>query len=154
MPPKQASKQSNHNKHNGSCLRRKQAAKQQATTSITGRRPSAGAASNTFFGAAQLEPPALGHLLCNVRSSIYANSKTYRGQPTLNMRRFLGIVPETPHFAPPAHRPQSKDRPRASLAKPSNNNKHNGTPPSRRGSTKYFFRRHLTGANRNRTPPL
>ena len=86
-------------------------------TSIVGRRPSAAAAWNTFFDAAKPWPLAFGHLLCNVWSSIYAGSKMYRGQPTLNMRRFLGNMPETHHFAPPAHKPQSKDRPTA------------GTPP-------------------------
>ena len=53
------------------------------------------------------------HLHCAHWSPMHPKEQTHRGNPTLNMRRFLGNMSATHHFAPPAHKCQSKDRPTA-----------------------------------------
>jgi hypothetical protein len=58
----------------------------------------------------------------------------------------------TPFRAPRPHAPFQW--PPTPPSKPKQAQKHNGTAPARRGGTEYFFRRCLTGATRDRAPPL
>ena len=44
---------------------------------------------------------------------MYAYKKKLHGRPTLNMRRLPKTMPETPHFAPPAHKCWRHDLPTA-----------------------------------------